>query len=92
MYLTSLHYASRTGNEHVPEFAPVFLVVINHQRDLWMLFNIAQALELGGRASFGFFVDGRVEVVVVEYEADRNHVRLTGSIGRGEMGDTGRAD
>jgi len=54
--------------------------------------DIAQALELGRRASFRLLVNRRVKAVAVESEADRNDVRLAGSIGRGEMGDTSGAE
>jgi len=92
MSFTSLHDASRTGNEHVRELAPVFLIVIDNERDLRVVSNVAQTLELSGRTSLWLFVDGRVEVFAVESEADRDHVRLTESIGRGEMSDTGGAN
>src|SRR6476659_1976943 len=92
MAFTALHDASRTGNEHVRELAPVFLIVIDNERDLRVVSNVAQTLELSGRTSLWLFVDGRVEVFAVESEADRDHVRLPGSIRRGEMSDTGRAN
>ncbi len=90
--LSSVDDASRTRNEHVRQFAPVLLVVINDERDLRIRFDVAQALELGGGAAFWLFVNGRVEVFAVEGEADGNHVRLTGAIGRGEVSNASRAD
>jgi hypothetical protein len=54
--------------------------------------DIAQALELGGRASFRLLVNRRIKEFAVESEADWNDVRLAGSIGRGEMGDPSRAE
>ena len=92
MCFAALQYTSRSGNQNIAELAPVFLIVVNNERDLRIVSNVAQTLELSGRSSFRFFVDGRVEVLVVAYEADRNRVRLSGSIGRGQMSDTGRAD
>ena len=87
-----MQYASTTGDKHVREFAPVFVVVIDHQRDLRILCDIAQAFELCRRSVFRFFVDRRVEAFAIEGKADRNHMRLSGSVGRGEMSDTGGAD
>jgi hypothetical protein len=92
MYLTSLYYASLAANQDIRELAPVFLVVINYERDLWILSDIAQTLQLAGGSSLGLFIDGRVEILVVEYEADRNDMRLSGAISSGEMGETGRAN
>ena len=92
MAFTALHDASRTGNEHVRELAPVFLIVIDNERDLRILLNIAQAFEISRRSALWLFVDGRIKTLAVESEADRDRVRLTESIGRGEMSDAGRAD
>ena len=92
MCFAALQYTSRSGNQNIAELAPVFLIVIDNERDLRIVSNIAQTLKLSGRASLWLFVDGRVEVFAVESEADRDRVRLTESIGRGEMSDTGGAN
>jgi len=59
---------------------------------LRILCDIAQAFELCRRSAFRLFVDRRVEALAIEGKADRNDVRLPGSVGRGEMSDTGGAN
>lgn len=76
-------------DEHVRQPAPIFLVVIDHQRDRGISFDIAQSLQLN--RAFGLFVDGRVEILAVENEADRNDVGLAGLVRGGEMRDAGGA-
>jgi len=92
MCFAALQYTSRSSNQNVVELAPVFLIVIDNERDLRVVSNVAQTLELSGCTSFWLFVDRRVEAFAVESEADRDPVRLTESIGRGEMSDTGGAN
>ena len=92
MCFAPLQYTSRSSNQNIAELAPVFLIVIDNERDLRIVSNVAQAFEISRRSPLRLFIDGRVEGFAVEREADRDHVRLTESIGRGEMSDTGRAN
>jgi len=82
---TPKYHAGFAGYENIGEAAPIFVIPVNDESHLGIYCDVAQAFELRRRGALRFFIDGRVEIFAVAYEADWNDVRLTGSISRGEM-------
>lgn len=92
MRLPANEDSRHSQDENVAELLPVFVVMINDDRDMRIFFDVAYALELRRGRALGFFIDRRVKALPVENKADRDHMRLAAGIGCGEMGDPGGAE
>ena len=85
-------HASLAGHQHIGKLAPIFVVMIDDDRDLWILPDITQAFQFAWGGSFRFLIDGRIKIFAVEDKANRDDVRLAAGVRGGEMGDAGGAD
>ena len=89
---TAFENARGSEDQNPSEFAPIFVVVVDDQRDSRVLCDIFQTFELLRGRALGLFIDRRVEAFAIENKANWNNVRLAVLAGCGEMGDTGGAD
>ena len=82
---TPKYHAGFAGYENIGEAAPIFVIPVNDESHLGIYCDVAQAFELRRHSALRFLIDGRVKIVAVEDETDRNHMRLAGFVRRGEM-------
>ena len=73
-----------------PELGPVIVVVVDQQRGLRVLFDVAEAADSGG--GLGLLVDGDVGGGTAEGEDDGDQMRFSAGRGGGEMCAAGRVD
>ncbi len=77
------------ATENIGEAVPVFIAVIEHERDRGVLGNVLHALDLGSAFPLGLFIYHKTKPRAVEPEAQRNIVRLSGAAHGREMTDCG---
>ena len=80
------------GDQHVGQSLPIFIVSIDDQRNFWILCDVPQAFELLRRNFFGFLIDGRINMIAVKDEANRNNQWLAAGVGRRKVGNAGGSD
>jgi hypothetical protein len=78
-----------TEDKNVGEFAPVFVVAIDNERDVGIFPDISQPFELVGCGPFRLLVDWREEIFAIEGKADWDDVGLAGFVCRSEMARAG---
>jgi len=77
-------------NPDPPQRSPVLLVVVGHQRDAGVCFDVDQSLEtIGG---LGFVIDHCDHGVLHQGERNRDDVGLSAGANSGEMPDSGSAE
>lgn len=81
-----------TVNQDVSKPTPVLVVAVDDERNIGVLTNVFDPLQLVHRGALWLFVDGRIKTFAIEDEADGNDMGLAQAIHRREMGDTRRAN
>ncbi len=84
MLVAAVQHLGAALHHDPAEPAPVLVVAIRDERDERVLANVGYAFQAHRRASLRLLVDGEVQSVPVDDEADGYHVRMTGGIGRRE--------
>src|SRR5688572_4506183 len=83
----------RPAAQHDPgEPPPVLVVMIEDDGRLWILEDVAQPLQGPVRGALGLAIDGDVERVVDQPEADRHDMWRRACIGSRQMADPSRVD
>ena len=78
-------HAGFAAYENIGKLAPIFVVVVDDERDLRVFENITNPFEFLRCGALRFLVDRRIKIIAIEDETDRNHMRLAGFVRRGEM-------
>jgi hypothetical protein len=78
--------------EDVSELTPIFLVMVDDERNLRVFEDVATSFEFLRRDTLRLLVHRRIKIFAVENEANGDHVRLADSVGRSEMRNASRAD
>jgi hypothetical protein len=81
-----------SGDQHVGETLPIFIVSIGDQRNFRILCDVPQPFELTWRNLFGFLINGRINTIAIEDEANRNNQWLAAGVGRRKVGNAGGSD
>ena len=92
VFLAALYNPRFPKHEDVGESAPIFIVAIDDESHVGILLNVFEALEFIRRGAFWLLVDGRIIILAVEDEADRDDMGLAGFVCRGEVRRAGGAD
>ena len=80
-----VEHPRRSFQPHPPQPRPVLFVVVDQHRDFRAVADVLEALQAA--RPLGLLVDGRVEDVSVEGEAERDEVRATPAVERGQAAD-----